>query len=219
MKKTIFIIISALLIFGCNKPTKHINIKNNTITIHHNETVSIGAISSLPINYTSGDNYHATVDNDGNVTGIYVGSTKIRLENGKDTKFINVNVIPRYNIYTEPNIRIGESEQSIISRFGEPDSTWYGFGNPYFYYMNEGSVSYILYVGFASSKVEYYGLGAIDKNLYEQLWEFLDERYYYLTTTDGTNIFYNSINISEATTKITLGKNVIAGCNVRYQRP
>ena len=193
--------------FGCEKYGKNINVKVDSISVHHNETVSIDAKSNTPINYTSMDEYHATVDGDGNVTGKYVGTTKIKLDNGNDARFVNVNVIPRYNIYNEPDISFGESKQSIISKFGQPDSTWLDMGTTYYYNITNNGISLRLIVDFngysESSTVTAYGIDGFDRSLYDQLALFLDERYCE-TNTDFGHLYYNGLSNETSTMRVKL---------------
>lgn len=212
MKKILLaiLILVTLILPSCKKDKigEKINLSKTEIKLYHNDTCSIGAISSLPITYASENDFHAAVDENGLVKGMYVGSTKIKLQNEKDLQYINVIVQPKYFLYTEPDIQFGENKASIINKYGEPDNM--NSSGTYSYNM-VGMVNYILMVMFDDNdKVKSYAV-AVSSDLTTVLSSFLSERYAFFHY-ENSQFWYADGLTSETITKYIINYLV----NVNY---
>ena len=163
--------------------------------MHHGETYQIPAQCDNPITYTSVDEYHANVSASGLITAQYVGNTTIRLTSEDDTKTFSVTVISRSNLYPEPNIKVGDTRSTVISKLGQPDaSTSDGIG-----YNNYSTKAPMLAVLFdANNRVKGYGIMVLSAYSSE-LSTFIRERYAYVTMNEGSPIFINSLTAAGAT--------------------
>jgi hypothetical protein len=90
-------------------------------TLYSGEKYQINAKSNDAITYTVENKYHATVSESSLVTAAFVGQTKIRLDNGNNSKKFKLTVAPKYNLYTLPNVRFGEPRTVSILKLGTPD--------------------------------------------------------------------------------------------------
>ena len=196
-KKLLIVLVSLLAICSaCNKDriTKKINLKTDKIEMHHLDTCSIVALSKLPSTYESGNEYHAKVDENGLVKGMFVGNTRIKVSNEIDTKYVDVIIKPTTYLYNEPDIQFGESKESVIAKFGQPnEETSSGI-----LYNMTSVISYYLVVSFDdNNNVSSYGV-MIPSELATLLSDFLSERYLFVYYTNSRFLFIDALSMSEA---------------------
>lgn len=128
MNKTLFLAVLAaatIVLSGCGKEDdvdNSILLTSSNQTLFYDDEFQIDATSSLPITYTSEDEYHAKVSASGLVTAGRVGETNIVLSNGKDTKKIKITVRPESNLYPEPELTFGMTRAAVKSKLGTPDA-------------------------------------------------------------------------------------------------
>lgn len=190
------IVVLAFLSMSCKKDEK-INLLSTEISLYHLDKCSIQATSSLPITYTSSNEFHAKVNTAGLVEGRYVGKTTIKLMTDNDIRYVNVTVKPKYNLYSEPNIQFGESKSSIINKFGEPDNTT---STGVYAYNMVGMFNYILMIIFDDNdKVETYAI-AVSSDLTSTLSSFLSERYMFIHYDNSKYWYVNGLT-PQTTTK------------------
>lgn len=186
MKKlsVVMMAILAIAFMGCNKG-KLITLSETSATLHHGETYQIDAKCENPITYTSADEYYASVSETGLITANFIGSTTIALQSEEDSKTFSVTVDPRSDLYTEPNILFGETKEAVIGKLGTPAVDQ----GDAIAYSNYAPNAPILVVMFEDNCVEYYGV-YVNPDYGDELNNvFLAERYYFIGTEDGINIF------------------------------
>jgi hypothetical protein len=184
----------AISVIGCKKE-KLITLSETLTTLHHGETYQISAQCEDSITYSSANEYYAKVSSSGVITAQYVGSTTIALRSEEDAKTFTVTVAPKSNLYPEPNIRFGETKNSIISKFGTPDSS------------TDTSVGYIDYSTNAPGLLVMFDendcvkdYAVIVKTTYSsELGTFLSERYYFIGYSDGLSAYMNALTTTSAT--------------------
>ncbi|MCR5659936.1 MAG: Ig-like domain-containing protein [Bacteroidales bacterium] len=184
----------AISVMGCKKE-KLITLSETSTTLHHGETYQISAQCENPITYSSANEYYAKVSSSGVITAQYVGRTTIALKSEEDAKTFTVTVAPKSNLYPEPNIRFGETKNSIISKFGTPDSS------------TDTSVGYIDYSTNAPGLLVMFDendcvndYAVIVKTAYSsELGTFLSERYYFIGYSDGLSAYMNALTTTSAT--------------------
>lgn len=130
MKKVLFaLLLSVPLVFSScsdddddNKVNNEIRVNKSNYTLNYKDQAPIEAVSELGIFYLSENEYIAKVSLTGIITAGKVGETVIKLTNGKDSKNVNVNVEPLYNMYPEPTekVNFGDSKAKVKSVFGNP---------------------------------------------------------------------------------------------------
>ena len=90
--------------------------RNRWPTIDRN--IQIDARSEAPVTYQSQNPFIARVSVTGLVTAQHVGSTRVRLDNGSDTREITVNVNPVYNLYPVPILEFGITRTTLLQIYG-----------------------------------------------------------------------------------------------------
>ena len=184
----------AISFIGCKKE-KLITLSTTSTTLHHGETYGISAQCDDPITYTSSNEYYAKVSSLGKITARYVGRTTISLKSEDDNRLFTVIVAPKYNLYSEPNIRFGETKNSVISKLGTPDATTDG-GIAYNNYSSAAQMLIVLLDDY--DKVE--GYGVVVKTSYtSELGDFLEERYDFVGYSDEIFMYRNALTNTEAT--------------------
>lgn len=199
MKKLSLVLVAilAIVLMGCSKDkkVKLITLSTSSTTMHHGDTYQITAQCDDAISYTSNNEYHASVTNQGLITANYVGNTTIKLSSNEDTKTFNVTVAAESNLYPEPNISFGESKSSVISKLGTPDtSTETGIG--YTSYSLNAPKLAILFD--ENNCVKSYGI-LVYSSFTSQLSTFLTERYVYVGYANDIFMYMNGLTISSAT--------------------
>ena len=186
--------ITAMAFSGCEKE-KLITLSATSTALHHGETYQIPAQCDNPITYSSADEYHAKISSSGLITAQYVGNTTISLKSEDDARTFSVTVIPKSNLYPEPNIKVGDTRSTVISKLGQPDATTSeGIG-----YNNYSAKAPMLAVLFdANNRVKGYGIMVLSAYSSE-LSTFIRERYAYVTMSGGSPIFINSLTAAGAT--------------------
>ena len=128
MKKTLFVIMISIALFatGCKKDkSKSLNyMDSNPISMvlqgHH----QIAALSDYDITYTalnSPDKEVITVTGNGNIYGKNVGTAQVRLDNGHESKTVDVNV----DLFREPTFEFGCPSSRIRELYGSPYNSAY----------------------------------------------------------------------------------------------
>ena len=115
--------ILSLFFASCSKDEydETIRLDKGIYELYFEDEVQIEAKSSLDITYHSENENIAKVSQDGIITGGIVGKTKIVLNNGNETKTIEVIINPRYNLYPNPMEKVvpGLSTDELMEIFGE----------------------------------------------------------------------------------------------------
>lgn len=203
MNKTLFLAVLAaatIVLSGCGKEDdvdNSILLTSSNQTLFYDDEFQIDATSSLPITYTSEDEYHAKVSASGLVTAGRVGETNIVLSNGKDTKKIKITVRPESNLYPEPELTFGMTRAAVKSKLGTPDSeTDAGMG-----WTNYSTNAPILMCLFdEADKLESYSV--MVKTAYSsELGTFLGERYvpFSIDEENYTILCVNGLTLDTAT--------------------
>lgn len=129
MKKLLFLAITlAVLTISCKeKKSEALNYNDaDPIQMTLREYHQVDASSDYSITYTSADEL-IVEPNDGNLYGKNVGETQITLDNGYETKTVDVNV----TLFTEPTFEFGCDQNRIKSLYGDP---YYSYDDSIFIY-------------------------------------------------------------------------------------
>jgi hypothetical protein len=203
MKKLVFILaVVALVLTGCSKDEEPdvISLKVSEKTLYHDDEYQIEATSKGAITYAVENEYHAKVSETGLVTAKFVGETNILLSNGEDSKTFKVIVKPQSNLYSEPDVKFGDSKSSIIAKFGTPETE---SGNSILYDDYSNSAPIVMFSFDSSNKLTSYAV--MVKSMYSSiLADFLLERYLAVSENDGLFMFINGLNTNTATMAIGL---------------
>ncbi len=202
MKKLLYIMGIMLLIMGCKKKAEDghdITLSETTVILHKNDEYSINAESPLTLYYTSDNEYHAIVSNQGVIKGRYVGTTSINISNNYLTKTISVTVNPRYNSFNIPDITFEDTRDYITQTLGTPDYI-HDDGKTIGYWFNNGAPEEMEYhltndlvVGY---KATFY------RSLETEIKNYLGERYKYQYSKRNIDHYINALETIDATMRI-----------------
>ena len=123
MKKTFLILVSVVFIFNsCEKKLKSVELDNDEITIHYNETYQLNAsysptdIDNRPTFTWHSENTNvAKTDQNGLIEGVRIGETKITVQTEEPVFKASCRVIvePISNMYAEPVLDFGETISTV----------------------------------------------------------------------------------------------------------
>lgn len=204
MKRIIIILATLLVVTGCTKdpnpsndnPNDSLTISETSVSLFKDDEYTIQAASNSPISYSSDNEYHATVSPQGIIKARFVGTTTINVSNASDTKHITIDVKPRFNQFTAPNITFGDSREAVVAAMGEPDYSQFN-GKVYGYYFN-GNYPDCIEVHFQDDKVsEYEAIFTIPYD--EEAKGYISERFKYQYTHLTTDYYINALETVDAT--------------------
>lgn len=179
-----------------NSNSAGISLNETEISLYKDDEYAIQAISETPLTYTSDNEYHAIVSNNGLVKARYVGTTTINISNSSEIKHLKVNVVPRHDSFSLPNINFGDSRETVIRIMGEPDYIQ-SSGKVYGYYF-DGYCPEWIEVRFEEDKVSEYELGFM-LNYEEEAKGYVSERFKYQYTHLTTDYYINALETVDAT--------------------
>ncbi len=192
MKKVCFLVAVAALLSACGNGK--IKIGTDSLVMHHAEQARIVAESKLPISYESENRFNATVDDSGVVTARCVGETRIRVSTDDDVRFVSVDVRPLHNLFTVPDIAFGESRESVVSKYGQPDQVTSG---GVLVYNDYCMIGFKLMVTLSDGAVSSYAV-AVPSAFSSQLSDFLAERYVSVGAEDGVVYMVDGVSPESA---------------------
>lgn len=199
-KKTLLITAVLTLVFlGCSKSEKLdlVTLSEDSKELYYEETYQIRANSDSELTYAVENSFHGEVSESGLVTAGRVGETEIIVSNNEDSKKFKLTVVPKHNLYPEPDFDFGSTKEDIKALLGEPKTE------------TETSLGYIDYSvaapGLAllfdeNNKLSSYGL-MVKSVFSSKLADHLLEYYIPVAVEDGIAMFINS-NTIETTTKV-----------------
>lgn len=96
---------------GCRQDAEELRIGKSEVRLHAEETVKVG--SNISAQWSSDNDFIASVDSEGNITGHHVGRTRVVAAAGDDRRECLVEVVPRYDTYIEPAYELLGKETSF----------------------------------------------------------------------------------------------------------
>ncbi len=171
MKNLFLLAVAAVMLMpSCSKDEDNgASLSKVSYTLYHSQTENIQGDNVSDLDWDSENEFVATVS-DGVIKGQFVGKTTVR-ESSHRLSF-NVEVKPKYNLYTEPDIDWGASITTIRNRYGTPYSS---DSEMLLYKSSNNSVPYYMYY-FENGRLKYsYALVKLSAS--SALVDFLTERY------------------------------------------
>ena len=179
-----------------NSNSAGISLNETEISLYKDDEYAIQASSETPLIYTSDNEYHAIVSNNGLVKARYVGTTTINISNSSEIRHLKVTVVPRHDSFSLPNINFGDTSETVIRIMGEPDYIQ-SSGKVYGYYF-DGYCPEWIEVRFEEDKVSEYELGFM-LNYEEEAKGYVSERFKYQYTHLTTDYYINALETVDAT--------------------
>ena len=138
--------------------------------------------------FTSGNEFIASVKSDGVVTAVRVGETEITVRNkNNSTAKCKVKITGKSKLYTEPYLKFGASVSQVKSF---EKRTLKSEDNEFIYYKGENKYVEIVAYNFENKKtISSAVFSPVSKSNAELIVEFLSERYIMMTDGDETVLF------------------------------
>lgn len=197
MKKLFGLLLLLLAVSSCKEDADMIIRTPQRIHLYPGEQKQIEAESSLKIQYSSLNDYFATVDENGMVTARYVGDTQVRLSTTACTEFIQVSVVPRYTLYVEPYYEFPSTRYAVEKMYGEPFKEE---DNCLVYETLDVEASKYFYFCFDDEDNLLASVATIAEGNEEELGKFLAERYVTVSQEDWT--YRNTLEVTDETVEI-----------------
>ena len=179
-----------LISFGCKKEEIKLEVSPSEIAVYTEGTQQITA-NVDEVQYSSQDEFYASVDPTGLVTGNKVGSTEIHVSSSAGTARIPVTIMSKYSLYPDLDGLIGKGLSDITKVMGSNyTSSTASTGDPMYTFMNPTSyasgIMFILKNNVCSSI-----LVAVPTTHTSMLTKHLIERYSIAGTQNGYYFFLN----------------------------
>ena len=115
MKKFLFLSLATLLMVGCSKDDDvKLSLSTNSVSLYSEDTEKVTA--SENVTWSSDDEFVATIDKSGTITGEHVGKTMIIAAGDNGEGKCAVEVKAKYNTYADPVFEFGVSKSTIKSK-------------------------------------------------------------------------------------------------------
>ncbi|MFA5278506.1 MAG: Ig-like domain-containing protein [Bacteroidales bacterium] len=209
MMRIVTLLLTSLICLSCtpqdavvtdDEQDSGITLNQTVINLSSGNTLQIDARSEAPVTYQSQNPFIARVSVTGLVTAQHVGSTRVRLDNGSDTREITVNVNPVYNLYPDPILEFGITRTTLLQRLGTPDNeTDEGFA----YFNYSAAAPYVVYLFDENDRLEVAAV-IVRTEYTTPLASHLAERYQYYASDDEYYYFINALTLDDATIGIFL---------------
>ena len=176
------------------------SISETKLTLHYEETEQLSATATAQ--WSSENDFVATVNSNGLVEGGHVGKTNIMATSAEGSAKCEVEIVPVYSTYKEPYLEFGASKSTVKSKetreLNKEKTTSLT-------YEGENSfVELVMYSFDESGKLESAGV-ALTIASASEVTKFLLERYQPISEKDGTYMFINN-NINDC--KMAVGLSV-----------
>ncbi|MBS4056557.1 MAG: Ig-like domain-containing protein [Bacteroidales bacterium] len=195
-------ILLLVILTSCKKkdtPEPPLSVDINSISLFTTETHQIVATGPKKIEYSSSDDYFATVSNTGYVNARKVGYNVILVTSKNETITVTCTIKGRVNLYHEPSISWGDSRGSLISKLGTPD---YQSQTAIGYFGTTPGLMATLYLFDGNDRLDASSV-AITMPYTADLESFLSERYVpYDQGVEFDSFYLNAFEISKASLSV-----------------
>lgn len=187
MRKVLFLlpVLVFLFLYGCSSDDENtkLSLNKSTVTLNYKTTEQLEA--SGKVEWTSENDFVASVNENGVIEGKHVGKTFIVASNGTEEVKCVVEVTPKYNIYREPILDFGITKEELKRK--ENRELLSETSTAIKYRGNSGSAASEIAYAFKNDKMN--GAGALLKSSYSSvIMDFLVERYQAAFQENG--VFY-----------------------------
>ena len=118
MKRVLlFFALGAVVFSGCSKMGKKLEVSPSTITVYSEGTSQI-TTNVEDATFSSADEFYATVDEHGLVTGEKVGETEIRVSSSSGTATIPATIMHKYSLYPDLDPLVGKTVADMTKLLG-----------------------------------------------------------------------------------------------------
>lgn len=186
--------------------TKELVLDYTNLKMNHGDTQTVAVMNSTnPCTWTTGDVNVATIKQDNglknDVTAVHVGETAVTITDSKGAKAtLVVTVESKYNLFKQPDLSlIGKTRADVIAVFGEPLVDQDNENGVAIGYADENGV--YTFFGFEDGVVAYIqvAMGVNSQEALDNFFNFLEEYYYLIRTTQSGKIYADATELEKAT--------------------
>lgn len=192
MKRFLCVCLIPLIFQGCNGISEKIELEvSPTEVVVYAEGTQQIQTNVDDATFSSEDNYYASVDDSGLVTGNKVGVTNILVQSAYGSATIPISIMPRYDLYPDLDFFVGKGLYYISSAFGDGyEHSKSSKGEDLYVYRDISS--YVDFVGFTLSNDVCSGIVvAVPTKNTSMLTKHLIERYNVAGMQNGYYYFTN----------------------------
>ena len=118
MKRVIcFFALGVIVFSGCSKMGQKLEVNPTDITVYADGTSQI-TTNVEDATFASADDFYATVDENGLVTGKRVGETEIRVSSSSGTATVPVIIMNKYSLYPDLDLLVGKTVADMTKLLG-----------------------------------------------------------------------------------------------------
>lgn len=165
-----------------------LELNTTKVSLYQDGTKQMSVKDNRSVTWTVDDDFVAKVDDDGLLTALFVGETRVKATDSKGkSAYASVIVNPRYNTYKEPYVEWGASRSEVLSH----DTREVSSEDETLVVLNGGSdAAELVSYGFGESGLE--AVIVIVKTSYSaEIVKFLGERYRPVGANDEIVMFSN----------------------------
>lgn len=202
MKKVNFALFALLLVSlfsGCSKDEESeikltkISLNENALILIHNDVSELSVNEDVDVEWSSLDPFVATVDENGIVHAHHVGGTIIEAKTADGLSDVCiVEVMPLYFTFKEPYIEWGKTQADVLA--GQDFARDYNNdGTEVSCTQSTGKIFSARYL-IDPEKGLYYAELQIKGDYEQEIYKFLEERYFYVGITDGVRYYMHGLS-------------------------
>ena len=188
-----FLYFAALCVFvliGCSKENKKLEVTPESISVYSEGTAQI-TTNVDDAAFSVKDDFYATVDNTGLVTGNKVGETEILVSSSSGTSTIPITILHKYSLYPELDPLVGKTVSEMKQLLGSNfESSTSSSGTLTYAYKNPTSYCEIIMCSMEGSKIASAGALIPTSNM-TKLTNYLKERYVIAGMQNDNYFFLN----------------------------
>lgn len=202
-------------IMGCggDDDEPSISVNPTSISMHYDESQQLKAEGTTATSWTVNDEFIASVDQMGLVKGRHIGSTQVKVSDGKTSAYCDVTITPKYYLIDTPLLNWGASMSSIKSSETHKSLTSTSSDNLMYDYTLGGTACILMY-GFENNKLKS-AMAILNKSLFLTAGYYLIERYQPIYMSDDNEyMFMDAMTDTKAKTILMLMYTKIDGSSV-----
>lgn len=212
MKKLFLLAFATLTLMGCDESSKTLQLSPSSLELYYEEEQQVQVLNEHgTFEWTTANNFYATVNASGRITAGHVGSTVITAKQDKKEGTCSVIVKPKYYLYDTPYFGWGETMTQVKNKLGTPAQTQ---TNALVYILSEADGIIAMYM-FSDGKLSGVAVLLNVKNAVA-LTYYLVERYQPYSEEDGAYLFINAMAFEKATLGVMMRRVKTSSINA-YQ--
>ena len=189
-----------------------ISVSPTSVVMHYDESQQLKAEGTIATSWTVNDDYIASVDQTGLVKGRHIGSTQVKVSDGKTSAYCDVTISPKYTLVDDPIMNWNVSKSTIES--SERHKFLSESGDYLMYDYSVGSRACIMMYGFKNNMLKS-AMAVLNSSLFVTAGYYLLERYQPIYIGDENEFMYmDAMTDAKAKTLVLLSFQKLDGSTV-----